>query len=360
MTRARLSFNDTATSPTEEMREAMARARVGDDVYGDDPTVRELEATAAEVLGMEAGVLMPSGTMANLAAIMVLAGRGEEVIVERHAHVTVAEVGGLASVAGCVPLAIEGADGVLTASAIREHLRPPDIHVPRTSVICVENTHNRAGGTVTAPQVMEELRTLADEHGLGIHLDGARLFNAAVALGVPVSRLAAPADTVSVCLSKGLGAPVGSVVAGSTERVEAVRRVRKLLGGGMRQAGVLAAAGLVALRTGPQHLADDHRRARDLARRIDAVAGILADPAAVPSNIVVADVSETGLSPRELTARLFDRHGIRATARPPRHIRFVMHRDIGEPEIAELVSALHDTTRTTEGDERREAGGEDR
>lgn len=332
------NFNDTATTPTEEMREAMRRAEVGDDVFHTDPTVNELEAAGAAILGHEDALWVASGTMSNLCAVLAATRRGDEVLAEADAHIVYYEAGGMATVAGVMPRTIPTPDGVLDADGVRPHLRPPDHHFPPASMLCVENTHNRAGGTVTDAATMQGLRTLCDERGLHLHVDGARLFNAAVHLGVAPAALAGPADSVSVCLSKGLGAPVGGLLAGSADFVERARRARKMLGGAMRQAGVAAAAGLVALRTGVDRLADDHERARRLAARLgdaDLPIGV-ADPV---TNFVIVDLAPSGRSAPEVLDGLAA-HGIVAAARPPGGLRFVTHHQIGDGDVDRLVEAL--------------------
>lgn len=336
------SFYDTSTLPTEEMMAAIQAAALGDDVYGDDPTVNELEAATAAVLGKEAAVLIPSGTMGNLAAVMTWTRPGDEVVVEAEAHIIYYETGGISGIAGCIPLPVHGRDGVLHPELVEPHLRRPNQHYPRTSLLCVENTHNRAGGTVTDLETMRGLRQLCDRHGLALHVDGARLFNASVALGVPASELAGPADSVCIALSKGLSAPVGSVLAGSAEFIARARRARKMLGGGMRQAGVIAAAGLVALRTGISRLADDHARARLLAKGLAEVEGLTV--AGVQTNFVMIDTQGLGLTAEQLVAELKKRD-IRASARPPYTVRFVTHRLIGDPEVAQLIATMHDISR---------------
>ncbi|MGH2985165.1 MAG: threonine aldolase family protein [Solirubrobacterales bacterium] len=338
-----ISFYDTSTLPTEEMREAMRTAPLGDDVYGLDPTVNELEALAAEALGKEASVFMPSGTLANLAALLAHVRRGDEVVLEQDAHVVYYEAGGIAAVAGCMPLLVKGERGVIHPELIEPVLRRANVHYPPTSLIWVENTHNRAGGTITRPEVMEELRELADRRRLRLHVDGARLFHAAVALGAPASDLVAHADSVSFSLSKGLSAPVGSLLAGSTEFVASARRARKMLGGGMRQAGVVAAAGIVALRSGIHRLADDHARARDIAHRLSAIRGLAVDPSDVETNMVLVDTSGSGIPAAEVVQRLRADHDIRASATRPYSVRFVTHRQIGGAEVTALADALTET-----------------
>lgn len=336
-----ISFYDTATLPTREMIDAIATAPLGDDVYGQDPTVNELQSLAADMLGKEAALLMPSGTMANLAAVLSWTRPGDEVVVEAEAHLLYYESGGLGSVAGCIPLAVPGQRGVLRAEDIEGRLRRADIHYPPTSLVCVENTHNRAGGTVTSLAVMKELRDLCDRRDLALHVDGARIFNASVASGVAAADLVAGADSVSFSLCKGLSAPVGAVLAGSAEFIARARRARKTLGGGMRQAGIIAAAGLVALRTGVGRLKDDHECARRLAAQLAALPGLKVRPADVETNFVMIDTSGWGMSAADLVTALKER-GIRASSRPPFTVRFVTHRQIGDPEIAALTAALRE------------------
>jgi threonine aldolase len=343
-----ISFYDTSTLPTEEMLDAVRHAPLGDDVYGEDPTVNELEAMAAEMLGKEASVFMPSGTMANLAAIIAHTERGDEVVLEEEAHIVYYEVGGISAVAGCIPLQVKGDRGVLSADLLEEKLRKPNIHYPRTSLVCVENTHNRAGGTITPPEVMLGLRELADRWGLRVHVDGARIFNAAVALGIPVSELVEHADSMCFSLSKSLSAPVGSILAGSHEHVSSARRTRKMLGGGMRQAGVLASAGIVALQEGIDRLADDHERAHELANRISDIPLLDVDPASVETNMVLVDTSRTGLGADALVKRLEAEYDIRASARPPYTVRFVTHRHIGDMEVSRLEEALREILSSTD------------
>jgi threonine aldolase len=303
---------------------------------------------AAEMLDKEASVFMPSGTMANLAAIIAHTERGDEVVLEEEAHIVYYEVGGISAVAGCIPLQVKGDRGVLSADLVEEKLRKPNIHYPSTSLVCVENTHNRAGGTITPPEVMLGLRELADRWGLRVHVDGARIFNAAVALGIPVSELVEHADSICFSLSKSLSAPVGSILAGSHERVSSARRTRKMLGGGMRQAGVLASAGIVALHEGIDRLADDHERAHELANRISDIPLLDVDPASVETNMVLVDTSRTGLRADALVKRLEAEYDIRASARPPYTVRFVTHRHIGDMEVSRLEEALREILSSTD------------
>ncbi len=317
----------------------MRTAKLGDDVYHDDPTVNELEEFAAALLGKDAAIFMPSGTMANLAAVMAHTRHGDEIVAEAEAHILYYEAGSVAAIAGIMPLSIAGETGVLRAEVIKPRLRQPDQHYPPTTLLCIENTHNRAGGTITRPEVMRELRALCNQRGLKLHIDGARIFNAAVALGIPARELVVDADSVCFALSKGLSAPVGSLLAGSTEFVARARRARKMLGGSMRQAGVLAAAGIVALHTGINRLAEDHQMARYLAERLAVIPGLQVNVAAVETNMVLIDTRETCLQADQLVAVLKEQ-GIKASARPPSIVRFVTHRLIGEEEVEVLCRIL--------------------
>jgi threonine aldolase len=332
-----LSFYDTSTEPTEEMLRAMSRAELGDDVYHTDPTVLELEALAAGLLGKDDAIFMPSGTMSNLCAILAATSRGDEVIAEAGSHIVYYETGGMASVAGVMPRTIETDDGILTAERVTPYLRGPDQHYPHTAMLCVENTHNRAGGTVTDVATMSALGALCASKGLHLHVDGARIFNAAVALGVDAKALVAPADSVSISLSKGLSAPIGAVLAGAHDFVARGRRARKLLGGSMRQAGVIAAAGIVALNTGIERLAEDHDRARRLAALLAEVPGVSVNPAV--TNFVMINVAASGKNAKEVVDALKS-HGIRSSARPPSTIRFVTHRQITDTDLDTLVEVL--------------------
>jgi threonine aldolase len=335
-----VSFYDTSTMPTEEMLDAMRSARLGDDVYGEDPTVNELEALTAAMLGMEASLFLPSGTMANLVAVLAQTRRGDEIAGEADAHLFNYEAGGIAMIAGCMPLLIAGSGGVLTAEQVEPRLRRPNDHYPPTTLLAIENTHNRAGGAVTPPAVLAGLRELCDRHGLRLHVDGARIFNAAVALDLPVAAVVRDADSVSFCLSKGLSAPVGSMLAGSADTIREARRMRKVLGGGMRQAGVLAAAGIVALRGGVDQLARDHAMARYLAQELSSIALLDIESKKVQTNIVVAGITRAHVTVEDLVSRLRHEFGIRVSAQPPSFIRLVTHRHIGEEEVARVTDAI--------------------
>jgi len=330
--------SDTVTVPTEEMRRAMASAEVGDDVYGEDPTVNRLEELAAAKVGKEAALFLVSGTMANQVAIMAHTRRGDEILLESEAHIFFYEAGALAVLSGVQPRTIPGDRGVLRPAQVEEALRPPNVHFPPTSVVCLENTHNRAGGTCTPVETMHRIARIAHERGIAVHLDGARIFNAAIALGVDVKSVAAPADSVMFCLSKGLAAPVGSMLAGSRDFIDRARKCRKIVGGGMRQAGVIAAAGIVALERMTERLADDHRRARRLAEGLAAIDGLGVDPEAVETNIMMVECVGD-LDAGALVTRAAD-EGVRCNAVAPRRIRLVTHKDVDDDDIEYAIQAF--------------------
>ncbi len=333
--------SDTVTLPTPAMRRAMFEAELGDDVMGEDPTINRLEAMAAERLGKEAAVFVPSGTMANLVSLLTHCGRGDEAIMGHLAHTFLFEAGGAAAVGGIHPHTVPNQpDGTLALADLEAAIRDPhNLHYPRSRLICLENTHNRCGGAVLTPDYMAQVRALADRHGLSIHLDGARIFNAAVALGLEAAELARHADSVSFCLSKGLSAPVGSLVCGPADWVRRARRQRKMLGGGMRQAGVLAAAGIVALETMVDRLAEDHALARRLAEGVAALPGVLLDPERVRTNIVIFELRPEAPSPQEVVAGLAAQ-GVKIGAIGGRQFRAVTHYGIGEADVERALQAL--------------------
>jgi threonine aldolase len=333
--------SDTVTRPVPDMWDAMRRARLGDDVFGDDPTVRELEERSAELLGKEAALFVPSGTMANQVAIRTWTEPGDEIIVETGAHIYQYEGGAYAALSGVSIKCIEGARGLLDPEDVRLGIRPPGglSHFPNTKLVCVENTANRGGGTCYPRPRIEEIAAVAREHGLLLHLDGARLFNAAVATGCPAAGLAAPFDSISFCLSKGLGCPVGSLVVGSRAFVDRGHRFRKMFGGGMRQAGVLAAAGLYALENHIDRLADDHRRAARLARELAAIPGLEVDLAGVETNMVYVDVAGTGLDAAAFLERLAP-HEVFPVLVGPTTLRAVTHLEIDDPDIDRAIAAF--------------------
>jgi len=333
--------SDTVTLPTPAMRQAMFEADLGDDVMGEDPTVNRLEALAAQRLGKEAAVFVPSGTMANLACLLSHCARGDEAIMGDLAHTFLFEAGSSAAVGGIHPRTVPNQpDGTLDLGDVEAAIRDPNNpHYPRTRLICLENTHNRCGGAVLTPAYMAQARAVADGYGLAIHLDGARIFNAAVALGVDASALTRDADSVSFCLSKGLSAPVGSLVCGSAEFVRQARRQRKMLGGGMRQAGVLAAAGIVALETMVERLAEDHTNARRLAEGLARLPGIDLDPARVQTNIVIFALERDDLTPRQLVADLAAR-GVKVGAIGGQRFRAVTHYGLDAADIDRALEAF--------------------
>jgi len=297
--------SDTFTKPTPAMLAAMFRADVGDDVFGEDPTVNRLEALAAGRLGKEAAVFVASGTMGNLVCLLAHCGRGDEVILGDQSHTYIYEQGGSSALGGIHPRPLPNQpDGTIDLDTIEAAIRVPNQHFPRTRLFCLENTHNRCGGAVLTVDYMRSVGELARAHGIALHLDGARIFNAAVALGVDVKELVEDADSVTFCLSKGLAAPVGSVVCGSQEFVAEARRARKVVGGGWRQAGVIAAAGIVALEQMVDRLADDHANAKRLAEGLAGLPGIVLDPATVQSDIVIFELHRSDMTPGELMERL--------------------------------------------------------
>ena len=329
--------SDTVTQPTEAMREAMARAAVGDDVFGEDPTVNELEALAAEKMGKEAAVFVPTGTMGNLIAILAQTQKGDMVVLEAACHTYRFEAGSISAVAGVIPNPIVGVNGFITADQLRAAVPGPNIHIPPPRLLVLENTHNRAGGMPFSPQEMDATCLAARQLGLAVHLDGARIFNAAVAFGVPATDLTRNVDTVMFCVSKGLSAPVGSLVAGPRELIERARRFRKMVGGGMRQAGVIAAAGIVALTTMVDRLAEDHANARRLAQGLSEIRGLAVNVERVRTNMVLVEVAPP-LSAAEFCARL-RRDGVLALPVDPQTVRMVTHRHITFGMVERAVAA---------------------
>jgi threonine aldolase len=330
--------SDTVTKPTAAMRQAMAEAEVGDDVYGEDPTVNRLEERAASILGKEAALFVPTGTMGNTIGLKVHTRHGEEVICEARSHVMNYELAMVAWFAGCVPRTVSAPGGVLTWEAIRPEIRTLSPHHSPTALIAIENTHNMAGGTVSPVAVVDEICHGAHERGLAVHMDGARIFNAAAHLGVQARRIAQHVDTVMFCLSKGLGAPVGSMLVGTRETIDRGRLFRKRLGGGMRQAGVLAAAGLVALEEMPVRLGQDHANARLLAEGLAQLPGIAMDLSAVQTNILFFDCAGTGLTGDAFCAHLKSR-GVLASALGPTRIRLVTHYDVTTADCRTALEA---------------------
>ncbi len=331
--------SDTQTLPTAEMLEAIKHAALGDDMYGEDPTVKELEKLAAEMLGQEAALLVISGTMGNLTALMAHAVPGDEVIIDPESHIYYYEGGGLANVAGLMPMPVSSENGLLDPDEVDAVIRKPRTHYPRARILCLENTHNRSGGRVMSLAHQKKLCEIARAHDLKVHLDGARLFNAAIALGKPAAQLARGADSIMFCLSKGLSCPLGSMVAGSEEFIRKVESARYRLGGGMRQAGVIAAAGIVALETMVDRLADDHRHAKLLAEGINRMPGLRVDMASVETNMVYVDHSASGLSTTAVMTRLKEA-GVVVSGRPPRHVRLVTNRHHDATTVSEVLDRM--------------------
>lgn len=332
--------SDTVTLPTPAMREAMARAEVGDDVYGEDPTVNRLERLAAERLDKQAALFVASGTMGNLVALLTHCGRGDEVIVGDRQHSFQAEAGGMAALGGIQPHTIPNQpDGTLRLDDIRGAIREDNLHYPRTRLIAIENTHLLSNGTPLPPSYLKQVRAVADEYGIKVHTDGARIFNAAVALNVPVADLARDSDSVQFCLSKGLAAPVGSILAGTTGFIAEARRNRKMVGGGLRQAGVIAAAGIVALETMVDRLAEDHANAKYLAENLADMPGILLDPEKVKTNMVLFDLDPARLDADALAARV-QREGILIQVRGKHSLRAATHYGIERADVERALGAI--------------------
>lgn len=335
--------SDTKTLPTLEMRKAMANAEVGDDVSGEDPSVNRLEEMAANLLGKDAGLLVSSGTMGNLVAILTHCQRGDEVIVGDQSHIVRGEAGG-ASVLGGVVLQTIPTDsqGMLDPYKISNVIKPDDFHFPRTSLIALENTHNSSGGSVLSTEYIKEVAKIGKTYGVPLHIDGARIFNASVFLKIPVSELVKDADTVSFCLSKGLSAPVGSLLCGSQEQISLARRWRKMLGGGMRQAGIIAAAGIIALESMVDRLAEDHTNARKLAIGLSKIPGISIVPNDLPTNLVFFGV------PEKVSAKLVEslsNKGVMVGPRDDSKWRMVTHSGISLDDIEYALAVINDVFR---------------
>lgn len=331
--------SDTVTQPTPAMRRAMAEAPVGDDVYGEDPTVNRLEQAAANVFGREAALFVPTGTMGNQIAIKVHTQPGQEVICEERAHVFNWEMATLSSFSGCLVRPVAAEAGNLTWDHVRRVVAPKIYYRAQTGLIVLENTHNMAGGTVSPVEAMEEVCRNARAVGIATHLDGARIFNAATFLGRPVAEITKEFDSVMFCLSKGLGAPVGSMVVGSKQFIEKARICRKALGGGMRQAGILAAAGLIALEHGTRRLHEDHANARFLADALAQMPGVRIDPADVQTNILIFEITRSGLTSPEVTRRLMEQN-VLASGINQQTIRLVTHMDVDRAACERAVAAL--------------------
>jgi threonine aldolase len=331
--------SDTVTKPSPAMRQAMAQAEVGDDVYLEDPTVNRLQSRAAEIFGREAGLFVPSGSMGNLTCIMAQAARGQEVICEAAGHIYNYEMASMCALGGVLPRVIPTANGILHWDQIAAAIREKAYYRPQSALVALENTHNMAGGTVYPTPLANEICDRAHEAGLRVHLDGARVFNAAVYLAEPVAEITKNFDSVQFCLSKGLGAPVGSMIVGSEDFIERCRVIRKMLGGGMRQVGVLAAAGLVALEDGPKLLAVDHENAQLLAQGLAEIPGIQIDPKTVQTNIVIFDVGRARLGAAQFVEKLNQRKVLTGAVDATR-VRVVTHRDVSRADCEQAVRVI--------------------
>ncbi|MEM9294100.1 MAG: GntG family PLP-dependent aldolase [Acidobacteriota bacterium] len=339
--------SDTVTRPSPAMLEAMTSAEVGDDVFREDPTVRRLEQRAAELVGHEDSTFVPSGTMGNQIALHLHGRPGGEVICERRSHIVLYEMGAMATISGLQPRTADGVDGVLAVADLEPLVALDVPYRSRSALLALENSHNMAGGRLLPPQRQEELVAFARRHGLPVHLDGARVFNAAAGLGVPVDRLTATVDSVMFCLSKGLGAPVGSLLCGSADFIHEARRVRKMLGGGLRQVGILAAAGLVALEEGPRHLLQDHQNARYLADELAQTPGIEIDPQTVETNIVIFGITAeqwsgqpAGENPAGRLGQDLAEQGVGSVPVSRHELRWVTHRDVSREQLRGAVTTL--------------------
>ena len=329
--------SDTVTRPTEEMMKAIQGAELGDDVYDEDPTVNRLQDLAAERVGKEASLFVTSGTQANLVSQLALTQRGQEVILEKNCHIYYYEVGGISAIAGLVPKPIEGTRGYLEPEKIKKELREKNIHYSPTGLICLENTHNRAGGAIITPKQMEEVYDLAKSYDLPLYLDGARIFNAAVALNTRVSNF--KCDAMMFCLSKGLSAPIGSMICGDHEFIERAKKFRKILGGGMRQAGIMAACGIVALEKMIDRLADDHANAKILAEELNAIGGIGVNVDNVQTNMIYFDVGGLGFNSDNFLAEM-KKSGVLFSKREGSIVRAVTHRGIKREDVMTAVEMI--------------------
>jgi threonine aldolase len=340
--------SDTVTLPTDEMLEAIRHAKLGDDVFREDPTVKKLEEMAAEKMGKEASLLVTSGTQANLVSMISNTKRGDGVILEAEAHVFYYEVGGLCAIGGLVPYTIKGNLGVLDPKDVEAAIRPKDIHFPETTLVEIENTHNRAGGTIATPEQIKSISEVVRSHSLKLYMDGARIFNASVALKVDVKNFTKYVDNMMFCLSKGLSCPIGSIVVGSQDFIDRARKVRKVLGGGMRQAGIVAAPGIIALEKMISRLEDDHRNARLLAEGLAKIEGLSVNMKAVQTNMVKFDVSSLGVSSSKFTSAL-KAQGVLSLSVSDKDIRMVTHRGIEREDIYKALGIITETSQKIKG-----------
>ena len=331
--------SDTFTQPTGKMREAMANAPVGDDVFEEDPTVNRLEELAASMVGKEAALFVVSGTMGNLVATLTHTRPGDEVILGANSHIYGYEVGGMARIGGLMPRVVDDSEGVIRPEQVLRALRGDNIHYAPTSLVCMENSHNMSGGRVTDVKETRALAEAVHEKGLKLHMDGARVFNAAAALGVEVTELTKPVDSVMFCLSKGLSAPVGSILAGDSEFIARARKFRKILGGGMRQAGVIAAAGIIALEDMVDRLREDHARAKRLAKELAGIPGVSVIESNYQTNILLIDIEGTSLGASQFVGSL-DELGVRVLTRSDTALRAVIHRHIDDEDIDKAIAVF--------------------
>jgi threonine aldolase len=332
--------SDTVTKPTEEMREAMMRAEVGDDVYLEDPTVNHLQELAAEMLGKEAALFVPSGTMGNQVCLRLHTQPGQEVIMEERSHMFNAEMATMAVVSGCLARPVRGEEGTLNWPLVEAAIRPQALYYfAQTGLVTLENSHNFAGGTVMTVEAIEEICAGAHSYGLPVHMDGARIFNAATALGCEARDIARPVDSAMFCLSKGLGAPIGSMIVGTREFIGRALAVRRMFGGSMRQVGVIAAAGIIALEKMTKRLAEDHANAQLLVRGLAEIPGVRIDPEKVQTNILVFDISETGVKLQDLSAKLKE-NGVLANGISATEMRMVTHKDVSRSDCETALSIV--------------------
>jgi threonine aldolase len=333
--------SDTVTKPSPEMRRAMAEAEVGDDVFIEDPTINRLQARAAEIFRREAALFVPSGTMGNLTCIVAHTRPGQEVICEEAGHIYNYEMASMSAIAGVLPRVVQGDDGILSWDTIAKAIRPKIYYRPQTALISLENTHNMAGGSVYPTELAREICNKAHDAGIPVHLDGARVFNAATFLGQDVAEMTKDFDSIQFCLSKGLGAPVGSMIVGTREFIERSRSIRKMLGGGMRQAGVLAAAGLVALENGPKRLHLDHENAKLLANELAKIPGVRLDPSKVQTNIVIYGIKKSGWSSSDFLQALA-RRNVLAVPVDSERVRMVTHLDVDRNDVTKAAAVVRE------------------
>ncbi len=331
--------SDTVTLPTQEMLEEIVKAKLGDDVYGDDETVNQLEAMTADMMGKEASLFVPSGTMGNLIAVLAHTTPGQEIILEESSHIYLYEVGGIARLAGVQARTLKGIDGMPTVEAIKGAIRQENIHFPETGLICLENTHNMSGGMVLPLEEIKKVSELAKEKKIPLHIDGARIFNAANYLKINVKEIVQYTDSIMFCLSKGLSAPIGSMLVGSQEFIRKARKIRKMLGGGMRQVGIIAAAGIIALKDHNQWINKDHENAKLLAEGLNHLEGVSVDLSKLHTNIINVDFYETGLNIQELVAKMTEK-GLLVNPRNERLIRFVTHRGVGKEDVIAAIGIV--------------------